>query len=158
MSLTTKEIKEILAAIEESGWDEAQVTIGDVTISLSRGGGSITPPQPRPENTPEPEAVAPPLLPEPQADLPPAALNGGFAVRSPVLGMFWRAPAPGAPPFVDEGSTVAAGDTLCIVEVMKLMNHVTCEVAGTVAAVHATNGDMVEQDALLFTIVPAEAG
>lgn len=155
MSLTTKEIKEILAAIEESGWDEAQVTIGDVTISVSRGGVSLSPPSPLPA-APEPAAQ---LLQETPSDAsPPAALNGGFAVRSPVLGMFWRSPAPGAPPFVDEGATVAVGDTLCIVEVMKLMNHVIAEVAGTVVAVHATNGGMVEQDALLFTIVPGEAG
>jgi biotin carboxyl carrier protein len=151
LSLTTKEIKEILAAIEASGWDEAQVTIGDVTISVSRDGAAGLMPPAAPWAVPAATPPAP-ALPEP---LP---FTGGVAVRWPVLGLLWRARAPGAAPFVDEGSVVAAGDTLCIVEVMKLMNHVTCEISGTVATVHATNGDMVERGAVLFTIVPAEAG
>jgi acetyl-CoA carboxylase biotin carboxyl carrier protein len=153
MSLSTQQIREILAIIEGSGWDEAQITVGDTTIHVSKDGGA-------------PVVVASIAVPEPAPVLPPApsptaAVGGngsgpaGTTVPSPVLGMFWRAPEPGAPPFVDVGSTVAAGDTLCIVEVMKLMNHIACETPGKIVAVHPTNGDMVEAGAPLFTIEAA---
>ena len=71
------------------------------------------------------------------------------------MGLFWRAPSPGAPPFVELGGRVAAGDTVAIVEVMKLMNHVRAGVAGTVLAVHPENGQMVEHGDPLFTVEPA---
>ena len=72
----------------------------------------------------------------------------GTVVESPSVGLFWRAPSPGAPPFVEVGATVSDGDTLGIVEVMKLMNHVKAGVDGTVRGVHADNGSMIEARAL----------
>ena len=71
------------------------------------------------------------------------------------MGVFWRAPEPGAPPFVDVGTAVEAGQQLCIVEVMKLMTPVHADVAGTVSAIHVGNGDKVECGMPLLTIVPA---
>ncbi|MCW3019493.1 MAG: acetyl-CoA carboxylase biotin carboxyl carrier protein subunit, partial [Solirubrobacterales bacterium] len=79
----------------------------------------------------------------------------GVLATSPSIGVFWRSPEPGAPPFVELGATVGPGDTLCIVEVMKLMQQVVAEVAGTVTRVHAENGGEVEFGSPLFTIVPA---
>jgi acetyl-CoA carboxylase biotin carboxyl carrier protein len=78
----------------------------------------------------------------------------GTVVESPSVGLFWRSPAPGAPPFVEAGTPVAAGDTLAIVEVMKLMNHVVAPAPGTVQAVLAENGARVEYGQPLFTIGP----
>jgi biotin carboxyl carrier protein len=78
----------------------------------------------------------------------------GTVVESPSVGLFWRSPAPGAPPFVDAGTHVAAGDTLAIVEVMKLMNHVVAPAPGIVQAVLAENGARVEYGQSLFTIGP----
>jgi acetyl-CoA carboxylase biotin carboxyl carrier protein len=78
----------------------------------------------------------------------------GTPVTSPSVGLFWRAPSPGAPPFVEIGGPVAQGDTVAIVEVMKLMNHVTAPVSGTVTAVLPENGEAVEYGQVLVTIDP----
>lgn len=77
----------------------------------------------------------------------------GVYVRSPAVGVFYAAPAPGSKPFVSLGDTVHVGDTLCIIEAMKLMNEITCEVEGTVAEICVGNGQVVEYDQPLFRIV-----
>jgi acetyl-CoA carboxylase biotin carboxyl carrier protein len=79
---------------------------------------------------------------------------GAVAVAAPCPGIFWRSPRPGAPPYAAVGDDVETGATLCIIEVMKLMNHVTAERAGTVADVVASNGMQVERGQLLFWLVP----
>jgi acetyl-CoA carboxylase biotin carboxyl carrier protein len=85
---------------------------------------------------------------------PTTAPPDGTTVNSPSVGLFWRAPAPGAPPFVEVGGRVTAGDTVAIVEVMKLMNHVTAPVSGTVTAVLVENGEAVEFGQVLVVIDP----
>jgi acetyl-CoA carboxylase biotin carboxyl carrier protein len=162
MPLSSTEIKEILSILEESGWDEAEVTIGDVTLSVSKGGGAPPPTAAAPPTaptspaTPSPPApaaaVAPAATPAPAAAAPAPS---GHVVAAPSVGVFWRSPEPGAPPFVDVGQEVEVGGTLCIVEVMKLMQHVTADVAGTIAAIHVGNGDNVEFGTPLFSIEPA---
>jgi acetyl-CoA carboxylase biotin carboxyl carrier protein len=165
VSLSSREIKEVLAILEDSGWDEAQVTVGDVTLSVSKGGnaangGPTTAPSPAAPPAPTPAAAAPtPAPPAPTAvaasapvAAAPAASAAGSVVEAPSVGVFWRSPEPGAPPFVDVGAAVAAGDTLCIVEVMKLMQHIVADTAGTVTAIHAENGDQVEFGTPLFTV------
>jgi acetyl-CoA carboxylase biotin carboxyl carrier protein len=161
MSLSNREIKEILAILEESGWDEAEVTIGDVTVSVSKGSAPAGPapaaPQARPSGSPPAAQVPDSVPPEPApstAATPPGPPTG-HAVASPSVGVFWRSPEPGATPFVDVGTAVEAGQTLCIVEVMKLMQHVNADVAGTITAVLVENGDNVEFGTPLFSIEPA---
>jgi acetyl-CoA carboxylase biotin carboxyl carrier protein len=100
-------------------------------------------------------AVAPAGSGAPAAQPGPREAAAGQRVTAPSVGLFWRSPKPGAPPFVDVGDEVRADDTVCIVEVMKLMNHVRAGVAGTVRAVHPENGQMVEHGDPLFTIEPA---
>jgi biotin carboxyl carrier protein len=73
------------------------------------------------------------------------------------VGVFWRAPEPGAPPFVEEGAEVQAGQALCIVEIMKLMQQITADVAGIVTAIHTENGGQVEFGTPLFSIAPTSA-
>lgn len=75
-------------------------------------------------------------------------------ITAPSVGVFWRSPRPGLPPFVEVGQTVAVGDTVCIVEMMKLMNNVASEVSGVVAAIHVENAEQVEYGAPLVTITP----
>ena len=82
------------------------------------------------------------------------ASAAGTAVPSPSVGLFWRGPAPGAPPFVEVGAHVRAGDTVGIVEVMKLMNHVGAPVDGVVTAVAVGNGDTVEFGQTLVVVEP----
>lgn len=117
------------------------------------GPGAAPAPAPAPTAAPAP---APASQPTP----PTAASNGeippGTQVTSPSVGLFWRAPSPGAPPFVDVGGAVSAGDTVAIVEVMKLMNHVTAPAGGTVAAILVDNGAPVEFGQVLV-VIDAEA-
>jgi len=112
--------------------------------------------------TPSPPTPALPSAPA-AGGAPPAAASpsggdagtpSGTVVESPSVGLFWRAPSPGAPPFVEEGGRVAAGDTVAIVEVMKLMNHVVAPVDGVVTAVLVENGATVEYGQPLLSIDP----
>ena len=77
---------------------------------------------------------------------------GSHVVLSPSPGIFWRSPRPGAPPFADVGDDVRSGDTLCIVEVMKLMNHISSEIPGTVVGVYVENGMRVDRGTALFAL------
>ncbi len=166
-------MKALLEAFEKSDWQEMSVTIGQDSLHVSRrpfldgqgpaapvaAPGSTAPPPPATQPPPEaaaptqPAAPAPAPAPEPAAGTGSAAeLPPGHVVESPSVGLFWRAPSPGAPPFVEVGQEVAEGDTLAIVEVMKLMNHVVAPVAGTVAAIVPGNGDSVEYGSPLVVI------
>jgi acetyl-CoA carboxylase biotin carboxyl carrier protein len=160
MSLSSKEIKEILAILEDSGWDEAEVSVGDVTLSVSKGAAgeaarddTSRPPTPEPAPAPAPAASAtsPATVPAPDPQL------NGHLISSPSVGVFWRAPEPGAPPFVEQGAEVQTGQALCIVEIMKLMQQVTADVAGVVTAIHTENGEQVEFGTPLFSIAPTSA-
>jgi len=88
----------------------------------------------------------------PTTDSAPPA--GGTAVTAPSVGVFWRAPEPGAAPFVEVGTRVEAGQDMCIVEVMKLMNRVPAPCSGTVSHIHVGHGEAVEYGSSLFTIIP----
>lgn len=178
MSLTHQEIREIVLALQESEWDQAAVTVGDVRIALGRNGvdllpasapanGAAAPSVPAaapaaapasPLTAPEPVA-APPVAATPSAaaPTPSASAVDGHVVTAPSVGVFWKTPQPGQPPFVEIGSEVEAGDTLCIIEVMKLMNNVTADVAGTIVAIHQDNATQVEFGTALFTIAPRDA-
>jgi acetyl-CoA carboxylase biotin carboxyl carrier protein len=83
-----------------------------------------------------------------------APAPGGLPITAPSVGLFWRSPQPGAPHFVDVGQTVGPDDTVCIVEVMKLMNHVKAGIAGVVRSVEAENGAMIEHGQVLFVLDP----
>jgi acetyl-CoA carboxylase biotin carboxyl carrier protein len=164
-------MKALLQAFDQSDWQEMTVMIGGDRLHVSRLGSSDGPPPP---SAPQPAGAVPPPAPEaappasaPAASAPPvsaasAGSNGaieippGTQISAPSVGLFWRAPSPGAPPFVEVGSPVAAGETVAIVEVMKLMNHVTAPVSGTVSAVLAENGQAVEFGQVLV-VVDAEA-
>lgn len=159
MPLTSQEIKEILAILDESGWEEARVTIDDVVLAVSKrgelsiqGDAAASPPPPAslPDAVPTPAVAAPAAPPPPAAGAP-----DGHVVGAPSVGVFWRAPEPGAAPFVEVGDTVEVGQTLCIVEVMKLMQHVAADVGGTITTIHLENSDNVEFGTPLFSIDPA---
>jgi acetyl-CoA carboxylase biotin carboxyl carrier protein len=165
MSLTPGEIRQVLDILANSQWDEAMVTIGDVTIAVARNGASL----PSVSSAAAPVTAAAPVAPSapvapvaPSAPVVPAAVPttdsappaGGTAVTAPSVGVFWRAPEPGAAPFVEVGTRVEAGQDMCIVEVMKLMNRVPAPCSGTVSHIHVGNGEAVEYGSSLFTIIP----
>lgn len=154
MELNPETIRALLDAFENSDWREMTVTIGEDRLHVSRdatpNGSEPLATAPAPAPAPPPAATAPPPAappapePGPAAPAPAAQSHDGTAIESPSVGLFWRAPSPGAPPFVEVGDHVAAGATVAIVEVMKLMNHVTSPVDGTVAAILVENGAAVE--------------
>jgi acetyl-CoA carboxylase biotin carboxyl carrier protein len=147
--LSNDEILELLKALNESKFDELRLEIPGFKLVLSKGSSSHT-------QQPQQEGAEPPA-PEPQEPEEAGEVEvpeGLVAVRSPILGIFYRAPKPGAPPFVEVGSQVGAEDTVCLIEVMKLFNTVAAGVAGKVARVCAENGKMVEYNEVLFLIEP----
>jgi acetyl-CoA carboxylase biotin carboxyl carrier protein len=146
MEMTPETIGALLDAFDRSGWREMTVTIGSDRLHVSR--------DPSPDGSaPDPEAAAPaPAV--PAAPAAPAELPPGVAVEAPSVGLFSRAPAPGAPPFVEVGQRVAAGDTVAIVEVMALMNHVVAPADGVVAAILVDNGAPVEFGQPLVIVDP----
>ncbi len=155
-------IRRVIEAFEKSNWSEIDVRVGSIRVHLSAGdpvasgsmvgavrGPSNAPANPVPSARPEPQPEGPaPGGSSILADIPADAL----LIRSPSPGIFWRSPQPGAPPFADVGQPVDATATLCIVEVMKLMNHVKAGAAGTVVAVFGRDGVAVDRDEPLFAI------
>ena len=166
MTLSPSDIRQVLDALANSLWDEAVVTVGDVTIAVARNGATLPGTARATGPAPAPAPVAPvapvaPAAPAPEAAAPASAAPAAAApsstaavVTAPSVGVFWRAPEPGSAPFVEVGDRVAVGQELCIVEVMKLMSHVTAATAGTVVAIHVGNGDAVEFGTALFSIEP----
>lgn len=148
-------ILRVVAAFEQSDWREIDVRVGDVRVHLTAGSlarasePSPTSPHADDSGAPSPAAVA--EVAQAATVIPP---DGAHLVTAPSPGIFWRSPEPGAPPFADVGDAVEAATTLCIVEVMKLMNHVKATVSGTVAAVYGSNGVAVDKGDPLFAIVP----
>jgi acetyl-CoA carboxylase biotin carboxyl carrier protein len=146
--------KTIVDAFERSDWAEIDVRSGSLRIHLS------TQPQTLPGSMPTiPDG--PPAAPADTAPTADVVSNkaavipaGAHAVRSPSPGIFWRSPQPGAAPFADLGDDVQSGSTLGIVEVMKLMNHISSDIAGTVVGVFVENGMRVDRGDALFAIQP----
>lgn len=165
-----KLLKALMDSFESSDWDELTLTLasGD-SLHLSRDPDSPDPLAPPPPPVPPPAAPAAvtpaasaepapaepaPAEPAPSTSSPASTDFPGVPVSSTTVGIFWVAPAPGAPPFVEVGDRVAAGDTIGIVEVMKLMNHVPAGVDGVISAILVGNGEPVEYGQALVVIDP----
>ena len=149
-----KELKEILKMISSSQFEEFELKNGEFYLRTRRGDNRPrTTPEP-PASTPTPIATAPTSVPVPAAPVAEAAPVDAKAhlVSSPLIGTFYRAPSPGAEPFVQPGDRVKPGTVLCIVEAMKIMNEIECDVAGVVEKVWVENGEPVEYGERLFTV------
>ncbi|KGF63745.1 MULTISPECIES: acetyl-CoA carboxylase biotin carboxyl carrier protein [Pseudomonas] len=148
-----RKVKKLIELLEESGIDELEIREGEESVRISRH--SKTPAQPyyapAPVAAPAPAPVAAPAA--AVAEAPSAPKLNGTVVKSPMVGTFYRTPAPGSPAFVEVGKTVKKGDTICIVEAMKMMNHIEAEVSGVIESILVENGQPVEYDQPLFTIV-----
>jgi oxaloacetate decarboxylase alpha subunit len=142
-------IRELVRIVQESGVAEIAVEEAGMRVSVRRREESEAAVAPAPApSAPTPSEVAPPAAAgEPSSD-------GLVRVEAPMVGTFYRAPSPGAPAFVEEGAPVAVGQTLCILEAMKLMNEIKAELEGVVRKIHVANGDAVEFGQLLFEIEP----
>ena len=146
-----RKVKKLIEMLEESSLSEIEIREGEEAIRISRGtsGGTQVV-----HMAPAPMHAAPPAAPvAPAAATPaPAALPAGHAVISPMVGTFYRAASPEAKSFVDVGSQVNVGDTLCIIEAMKMMNEIESDKAGVVKAILKENGQPVEYGETLFII------
>ena len=149
--LSTDDVRTILNLLDASHFDELKLETGDFKLSLRRSGAPEFETKPvRAEALP---AVAAPPPPVAAIPAPQRAVAGDLTpIKAPMLGVFYRAPKPGAPPFVEVGARVEPGTVIGIVEVMKLMNSIHSEIAGEVVEILAADGTMVEFDQALLHV------
>ncbi len=151
-----RKVKKLIELLEESGIDELEIHEGEESVRISRHSKQAFSAQPIYAAAPQAPAAPAPAVPQAapvgEAAAPAAKLNG-TVVRSPMVGTFYRASSPTTPVFVDVGQTVKKGDILCIVEAMKMMNHIEAETSGVIESILVENGQPVEYDQPLFTIV-----
>ena len=139
-----RKVKKLIELLEESGIAELEIREGEESVRISR--------HPTGNWAPAPQVSAAPAPPPAAGEAPVAAPATGHTVVAPMVGTYYSSPAPGAKSFVHIGSQVEVGDTLCIIEAMKMMNQIESDAAGIVVAIHAENGDPVEFDQPLFVI------
>ena len=144
-----RKIKKLIEMLEESNLAEIEIREGEESIRISRVSSVPTAVTASPA-TPTPLATAGPAPSEPAA--PEGTTPAGHVIVSPMVGTFYRAPSPGANPFVEVGSRVNVGDTLCIIEAMKMLNEIEADRAGMVRAILKENGQPVEYGEALFVI------
>jgi acetyl-CoA carboxylase biotin carboxyl carrier protein len=159
--MNQKELKELIEFLIEKDIAEFELERGDVKVKIKRAAEPALPdsryfavhPAPPPvlATAPVPAAVSPATEPPAAPAVPEEQLQ---PVRSPIVGTFYEAPSPGAPPFVKVGDPVEVGQVLCIVEAMKLMNEIECDVAGEIVKKLVTNGQPIEYGQELFLIRP----
>lgn len=144
-----RKLKTLIELVENSGIAELELTEGEEHVRISRASSVAAPMQ-------HVYAAAPQAAPAPAAAAPAApaapAVPEGHVVKSPMVGSFYRSPSPGAKSFVDVGQNVNAGDTLCIIEAMKLLNEIEADKAGVIKAILVENGQAVEFGQPLFII------
>lgn len=159
--MNQKELKELIEFIIEKGIAEFELERGDVKVKIKRA------PDAPAVAFPDTRYIAvPPLVPVPAVPAATVAQTAAAAepepeenlhiVRSPIVGTFYEAPSPGAPPFVKVGDMLEVGQVLCIVEAMKLMNEIECDVAGELVKKLVSNGQPIEYGQELFTVRPAK--
>ena len=149
-----RKVKKLIELLEESGIAEIEIQEGEESVRISRYS----------QHAPAATVTAPIAAPAPVTPAPAAAepapttadsdseVIEGHVVKSPMVGAFYRAPSPGASAFVEVGQSVKVGDTLCIIEAMKLLNQIEADKAGTIKAILVENGQPVEYDQPLFVI------
>lgn len=164
MDLSRDDVLKIIKIVENSGYDEVRLEIGEFKLHVRKqaSGAPIVAATGQREMPVAPQAaVGPAAAPFPgvgtRNEHPPVP-EGSVVVRAPMLGTFYRAPAPGDKPFVEVGSKVLPDDTVCLVEVMKLFNSITAGVAGTVVKILAENATMVEHGQPLMLVAPDQGG
>ncbi|PTS85283.1 acetyl-CoA carboxylase biotin carboxyl carrier protein [Pseudomonas sp. HMWF032] len=150
-----RKVKKLIELLEESGIDELEIREGEESVRISRHSKQPAFMQ-QPMYAQAPAPAAAPVAATPvatEAAAPAAAKLNGTVVRSPMVGTFYRASGPTSANFVEVGQSVKKGDILCIVEAMKMMNHIEAETSGVIESILGENGQPVEYDQPLFTIV-----
>ena len=145
-----RKLKTLIDLVQNSGISELEISEGDEKIRIAKHGapGNTTVLMGAPQAAQMPAAAVPAVPAEPAAPEEPE----GHVLKAPMVGTFYRAGSPGASPFVEVGQTVKQGDTLCIIEAMKLMNEIESDAGGTIRAILVENGQPVEFGQPLFVI------
>lgn len=148
-----RKVKKLIELLEESDIDELEIKEGEESVRISRHSA-----QPQTVFAAAAPAAAPPAAAAPapakaESDEPAEASLNGHVVKSPMVGTFYRSPSPGSPAFVEVGQNVKVGDVVCIVEAMKMMNQIEADKTGTIEAILIEDGQPVEFDQPLVTIV-----
>lgn len=152
-----RKVKKLIELLEESNISEIEIQEGEESVRISRHpNGASWQPQPMPQYAqpgyaPAPAASAPAAAPAAEAE-PQGVSYRGEAVNSPMVGTFYRSPAPGAKSFVEVGDSVKQGDTICIIEAMKMMNQIEADRDGVVEAILVEDGEPVEFDQPMIVI------
>ncbi len=147
-----RKIKKLIELLDESGVAEIEIKEGEESVRISRQMAAMPAAPQQYMAAPAPQAAA--AAPAPTAEEAPAAEAeiSGHKINSPMVGTFYRSASPGADPFTDVGKTVSEGDTLCIIEAMKILNQIEADKSGTVKAILVENGQPVEFGQPLFVI------
>ena len=141
MALSDDDVREILRLIDDAELDELRIETEGLSLHVVKG-GSAPAFEPDAAGSERDKATSHPVPVD----------GGGLTIEAPMIGVFYRAPSPGAPPFVDVGTRVGADTIVCLIEVMKMMNSVPAGVAGTIAEIHVENADPVEYGQPLFRV------
>ena len=149
-----RKLKKLIDLVQESGIAELEITEGEEKVRIARGGAvSVIPLAAGAAAAAAPAGIVAPAAPAPAtAAAAPEAAPEGHIVKSPMVGTFYRSPSPEAKPFVEVGATVKAGETICVLEAMKLMNEIEADASGTIKAILVENGQPVEYGQALFII------
>ncbi len=148
-----RKVKKLIELLEESNINEIEIKEGEESVRISRG-SSITTMAPAAAPVMAAPAAAPVAAPAPAAEAAPAAPEmSGHVVKSPMVGTFYRSPSPSSPSFMEIGQSVKAGDVICIIEAMKMMNQIEADKSGVIEAILVEDGQPVEFDQPLVTIV-----
>ncbi len=145
-----RKVKKLIELLQESNLNEIEVTEGDDSVRISRGSSEIPAPA---VSYSLPVSQPPQINPNEGKPIQPESVTKiGHEVLSPMVGTFYAAPAPGSAPFVTKGTKVSAGDVLCIIEAMKMMNQIEADKSGIISDILVEDGDPVEFDQALFLI------
>jgi len=149
-----RKLKTLIDLVSESNVSELEITEAEGKVRIVKGGGAQIQYAPAPQYAPLPATAPAPLAPaaEVAASPAPEAVEAGHKVKSPMVGTFYRSSSPGARAFVEIGDTVKEGDTICIIEAMKILNEIEADRAGTITRILCENGQAVEFGQPLFII------
>ncbi|NCF60228.1 MAG: acetyl-CoA carboxylase biotin carboxyl carrier protein [Gammaproteobacteria bacterium] len=147
-----RKVKKLIELLDESGIAEIEITEGEEAVRISRY-ATGAPAAPPPAAAPAPQASLPAAAPAQPAEAVAApADEDGYMVTAPMVGTYYSASSPGAAPYVQVGDRVSEGDTLCIIEAMKMMNQIEADVSGVIKSIRVQNGEPVEYGQVLFVI------
>lgn len=149
-----RKLKKLIDLVQESGIAELEITEGEEKVKIVKGGeATVTPLAPATPGAPKPAAAASaPATPAPPPAASEAPVAEGHVLKAPMVGTFYRSASPESKAFVEVGQSIKAGETVCIIEAMKLMNEIEADAAGVIKAILVENGQPVEYGQPLFII------